>query len=1095
VSDDAAREQAAHGYDENLVVVAGAGSGKTSLLVERLLCQMIEGDLLPEQFAAITFTEKAAAEMRHRVEAGLARLVARAEGTGELPKLDPGEEADRAFAWLHERVAPAVIAERARDRLFALAETEVTTIHGFSARLLRRHPLEAGVDPDFQVDTGGRFADLVEEIWERFLSGPDGLEGAAGERFSRVLDLLALREVEDLASMAATFAISDESLAAPLPGVREVLGPWLDAKLRAIDSLGFGISPALGPESYVAAARGTLIALRDSGPDAFRQELEGARFERKTGSCGLLEVSGGPTSGKHLEASALADELYKQLKKLRRIDDDLLRDALALILPFAREVRAEARRRGILPFDALLVLTRELLANHPEVRLAVGARYRVLFLDEFQDTDPLQYEIVFLISEPPGGAPRAGSLFIVGDPKQAIYRFRGADITAYKEAVARILAGPGEQPLVLTRNFRAVPELLRPLDRLFRQTFEPPSGSAESLAAYVSYDGLEATRDAAGEPRIERWSIGDKASAEVAREREAEAIASWVAREVAAGRFRPRCVALLLRALTDALVYVRAFQRRDIAVWVGRTEEADRDPALQQLTALLRALGNPADAPAVLGFLRSPLGGVPDAELARHATQRRGSWLYTTAPVDAAAVPNLARAFASLARWHARVANEPLARVLAALRDETPLLALHAAALDGVRRVADLSAMLDRLGARASAAPELDLSHWVATLVSEEQRRSAAEPLPDTDAVRVLSVHGAKGLEFDVVVLADLARGEPPYSDDALRFSREQSALAVRTRAASSSTWLERDRIEEAHKDAESRRLFYVAATRAKERLIVVEAARSMPAGKNTFGQLLKAWSDPEVAVREISGVDVQEPTRLESLAGPSALAALERTEAAATVARSSARPPLARPSGISEEEEGHAGAGADLDESLPLRVAAARETARELARASGSALHELLERWDFRGAESARALLGAAVTRAARRSSAPESAIALDAGAVLETLLASKLPGALASVEVLGRELPLLFRDTDGRGWSGTLDLLYRDPDDGRLVVADYKTDRAPDAAARASYRAQLEVYARGVARLFPGEPPPRLELLWLRTGQRERLPLESAP
>ncbi len=896
--------------------------------------------------------------------------------------------------------------------------------------------------------------------------------------------------------MAATFAISDESLAEPLPGVGTVLGPWLDAKIHEIDELGFGVTPALGPESYVAAARGTLIALRDSGAQAFRKELESARFDRKGGSFGLLEVSSGPKSKDHPAAEALADEIYKQLKRLRKIDDDLLRDALTLILPFAREVRSEARRRGILPFDALLVLTRDLLENHPGVRSAVGARYRVLFLDEFQDTDPLQYQIVFLVSEPPGGPPRAGSLFIVGDPKQAIYRFRGADITAYKKAVAQILEPRGKEPLVLTRNFRAVPELLRPLDRLFRQTFEPPAGgSAESLAAYVTYDGLEAARKATNEPRIERWSIGEKASAEVAREREAEAIASWVAGEVAAGRFRPRSVALLLRALTDALVYVRAFQRRDIPVWVGRTEEADRDPALQQLTALLRALANPADAPAVLGFLRSPLGGTPDAELARHASQKKGSWLYTTAPVDAAAVPNLARAFAALTRWHTRVASEPLARVLAALRDETPMLALHAAALDGVRRVADLAAMLDRLAARASAAPELDLSHWVATLVSEEQRRSAAEPLPDIDAVRVLSVHGAKGLEFDVVVLADLARGEPPDSDDALRFSREQDALAVRTRAASSSTWLERDRIEDTHKDAESRRLFYVAATRAKEKLILAEAARSIPAGRGTFGQLLKGWSDSEVVVKTLSGADVRGVSRIESPERPSALAALDRTAAAAEIARASAQPLLARPSGIPEEEEEHAGARADLDESMPPRVIAAREAAAETARAVGSALHELLERWDFRDRAAARALLGAAVTRAARNAAAPESAIAADARAALETILASKLPAALASVEVLGRELPLLFRDDDGRGWSGTLDLLYRDPGDGALVVADYKTDKAPDPQARERYRAQLSVYARGVARLFPGEPAPRLELVWLRSGQRERLPLESAP
>jgi ATP-dependent helicase/nuclease subunit A len=165
------------------------------------------------------------------------------------------------------------------------------------------------------------------------------------------------------------------------------------------------------------------------------------------------------------------------------------------------------------------------------------------------------------------------------------------------------------------------------------------------------------------------------------------------------------------------------------------------------------------------------------------------------------------------------------------------------------------------------------------------------------------------------------------------------------------------------------------------------------------------------------------------------------------------------------------------------------------VAQAVGTALHELLERWDFASKERARALLAEAVTRAARRSGAAEAEVAAEANSLLDSLLAGGLPRALASVEVLGRELPLVFRDSDGRAWSGTIDLLYRDPADNGLVVADYKTDRDPDNETRERYRAQLAVYARGVARLFPSEPPPRLELWWLRSGQRERLPLESPP
>ena len=1083
MSDAEARERAAHEFGENLVVVAGAGSGKTSLLVERLLCQTIEQDLAPEAFAAITFTEKAAAEMRKRLEAALVRLGARAGGRLDAVPHDPGEEADRAFGWLRARpgLALAQIGERAEARLRALAETEITTIHGFCARLLRRYPIEAGVDPDFSVDTRGAWDELVGELWERFLSGTEGLEGARAERFARVLDLLALRELETLARAAASFAVSDESLARPLPGVAEVLGTTLERAVAAIDALSIAPPPAQGPESYVSAVRPLLVTLREGGAEAFRGALEQADFQSSRGIRGLM-LDRAPEAKKCPEATELAAELLKLLKKLRKIDDELLREALALVEPFARQVRDEARRRGVLPFDALLVLARDLLSHHPEVRRAVAERYQLLFLDEFQDTDPLQYEIVFLIAEPPGETARPGSLFIVGDPKQAIYRFRGADIAAYEDAVQSILRSPRARQLVLTRNFRAVPELVEPLHALFEEVFARRHGSDASIAAYVQYDGLEAHRPRVGEPRLERWEIGSqKLPADAARVAEAEVIASWVAREVGAGRFRPGEVAVLLRALTDVHVYARAFHACGVPIWIGRTLESERDPALQQLDALLRALANPADAPAVLGFLRSPLGGIPDAELARHATRNGGHWLYTTAQVDPANVPNLARAFESLARWQRRIAREPLARVLIALRDETPLLALHAAASDGARRVVDLSAMLDRLAARASAAPERPLRHWVEGLEREERRRSAEEPLPDTDAVRVLSIHGAKGLEFDVVILPDLARGKPPDWEDALRYSRELKALAVRTRAASSSTWIERERIEKEHEDAELRRLLYVGATRARERLVVANARRAVTAGADSFGGLLAGWKLPVRQIDEPFDFAPAAPAR----ARPSALAALERTERAARVATAAARPALLRPSAVAGADDEHAQPDAEADE----RDAAWTVARRPIALAVGTALHELFERWDFRGKEKARTLLRDAGVRAARRAGADEAEVRRECESLLESLLAGGLPHALAELDILGRELPLLFREADGRSWSGTIDLLYRDRHSGRLVVADYKSDAKPDAEARARYRAQLEVYARGVARLFPGEPAPELELVWLRRGQRERL------
>jgi ATP-dependent exoDNAse (exonuclease V) beta subunit len=218
--------------------------------------------------------------------------------------------------------------------------------------------------------------------------------------------------------------------------------------------------------------------------------------------------------------------------------------------------------------------------------------------------------------------------------------------------------------------------------------------------------------------------------------------------------------------------------------------------------------------------------------------------------------------------------------------------------------------------------------------------------------------------------------------------------------------------------------------------------------------------------------------------------AAVERAARAVARARESARRPFASPSGLREETEARElarelePAGAPASDPPPLR----------LARALGLLLHDALERWDFADAAGLREL----VQRGAQGVAADETLAVADlereALALAEAILASDLPARLAALDVLGRELPVLWRDPDGTAWNGTIDLLYRDTD-GRLVVADYKTDRAPDDGARSRYRAQLAAYARGVARAFPGEATPALELVWLRTGQRERLELECEP
>ncbi|MGH9887980.1 MAG: 3'-5' exonuclease, partial [bacterium] len=441
-----------------------------------------------------------------------------------------------------------------------------------------------------------------------------------------------------------------------------------------------------------------------------------------------------------------------------------------------------------------------------------------------------------------------------------------------------------------------------------------------------------------------------------------------------------------------------------------------------------------------------------------------------------------------------------------ALLEETPLAAIHGSARDGDRRTSDLWVLIERLVEIAQALPDRDLVELVRVIELEERRPAPGEAEDAPDRVRLSSIHGAKGLEFPVVILPDLARpsGRPMDPSVNVQLLRTgEPALAIATRAAISTSWIARERDEQVHEAAEAGRLFYVACTRAAERLIFVNAPRTGAPQPDAMVRQLDLWGYPveglagDAPLPEWPGVLARNrlapaqversDSRTEVISSP---AAVER--AARAVERASARPrrPFESPSGLREDAESR-----ELARDQEAVVTPQREIPQlRLGRGLGLLLHDALERWDFRDDVALREL----VRRGAQSIAADESLHAADLEreglALVEAILASDLPGHLATRDVLGRELPVLWRDPDETAWNGTIDLLYRDTD-GRRVVADYKTDREPDQGARSRYRAQLAAYARGVARNFPGEPRPALELVWLRTGRRERLPLESEP
>jgi ATP-dependent helicase/nuclease subunit A len=1111
------RRRSATIFDRNLVVTAGAGTGKTALLVERALNLIAGAGIEVEAIAAITFTEKAAAELRSRLARGLDELRSLAQRRRPLSEADPRSEAGRAYAWLlgGPGVTAPEIEGRALRALHDLDAAAVSTIHGFCSEILRRHPLEARVDPSYTVDEGPGFEAILEREWERFLARELGPAAGREEIWRRAFRHPgALGAVRDLARALASFSLPAQAADpgrgyAAAPFERLFGGPARRAlqEIRLVLQRASGMNPNM--QRFLAASSALLEALLAGGPGA---------LVAAAGSLPDYLEKDPPAPGARLagagkeEVAAAAGCAQELIAALAAVDEEAVAALHGAALPLAAACRELLLSSGRVSFDALLRLTRDLLAGQAGVRRAVARRYRTILVDEFQDTDPLQYDILLFLAEaegPPAADPfqaalAPGRLFIVGDPKQSIYRFRGADIEAYRRAVDRIVACGGER-LTLTASFRSPPEIVGPINAIFQpwigrspegETFEP------------AYDPIDSARgpcgDAAG--RVEIWSVEAEGNVEERRRAEADAIAAWIA-----GNVRPaeeggdpayRDVALLLRALTNAGLYAQALRRAGIPFVVEGGRDFYERPEIGDLLAFLRASANPNDAASVLAVLRSPLGGAPDSELLRFAEAGGRLDDAGAGPPDPAAFPNLRRAFDLLSAFRlGTIGRSPDRTLRAALRD-TPLPLLHACAFEGAQRLANLRKLVAR--AETLARDGLSLEETLDALEREVggERSEGESPLADetVDAVRILSIHKAKGLEFPLVFVPDVgrqARTRPETGTRAAWLRRDGGHLAIRLAGgATNLAWACLADLDRRHAAAEEKRVFYVACTRARERLILVNSSRGRSAPwREALGAVGYQTADGypadgpihegriahrRVAPRRVSGAG--RPRRPDPIWAKAA-AAFETTSRSAAA---TATVPIRWPAGARDEALAAEGLRAD---DAPLRRGGAG--GRDAARRAGSAVHAALERWDFGDPsrlrevareEAGRMLQGEEAGSASGRGLGPE--VVREAAQIVDEFLASPLPARLAGLAVVGKEVPLLYRDASGATWLGACDLIYRDPD-GTLVVADYKTDRIegdPTAVAQ-RYRAQLETYRAALRRAAPGERC-RAEVLLLRKG-----------
>ncbi|MCA1574781.1 MAG: UvrD-helicase domain-containing protein, partial [Acidobacteria bacterium] len=916
-------EQAAAAYEiqKHISVTAGPGSGKTTVLVERYLHILRERNLSIDQIVAITFTNRAANEMRERLRARL----------NEILFTTSGDERKR---WLgYKRTLDGAV---------------ITTIHGFCARLLREFPVEAGVDPQFLLLDEHRAAMLLESVVEEALSH---FISSGHVEISRL-----------------TLGVGRAKLAAALAQLyREVRGQglsWKDLAMKTANSHSTEEDHALALVDLSQAMNGFLAFRRTTSAQRINQaEVSSAWASLQSLVHGIPDPDGladycrGLEGFRKLRPSATGDlkphvtaldELLWEKNLLGRVPQiclDLFSKQYALeivmLLTFIDDrLDEEKQKLSALDFDDLELWALKLLAR-PEIVTRAAERYKAFLVDEFQDTNGLQRRLLERLALQRSRRESA-NLFIVGDRKQSIYGFRGADVDVFREMTATLIAAGGEeQPLHL--NFRSQPPLINFYNFLFRRLFQPKEEVTEQEReelGYVGHEPSEAKRELRdGGPLVEVMITteaseddDDPKAEQTSRELDAQQLAQRIialtgsvfpgsmntvtgnagtagvptassnacapgSDEAAKSTKMPFAVeggqdaraprysdiALLFRAMTNVGVYESAFRRANIPYQTVLGRGFYEREEIMDLIQLLRFLDNKTDELALAAVLRSPLGGISDNALLalrcapwlnevdkgdplRHFTQTRKLFKALRRHREIAFIGDeeqdlLERAAALIKGLVARRHQYPIGTLLRLAVDQSEFMTVIAATFEGAQRLANVQRLFTLAERFERSGTHLirDFVRYVEEFEAIGSRESEGQIDEATNAVRLMTIHQAKGLEFPIVIIPELQRYSK-VSDNWFLLDRHRGlTLKVpdgRGKLVAGRTFNSFEQRHVWREKFESMRLLYVAATRAQDRLILSGTTKdrdSLGAKSDTW--LNWIWQSLELPAPTESGV------------------------------------------------------------------------------------------------------------------------------------------------------------------------------------------------------------------------------------------------
>ncbi len=834
---DKQAEALALAFTGNRCILAGAGSGKTMTLVElilRLLERGLggEGTMDLSQVLALTYTEKAAREMRDRVRLGLNKRIKNA--TSE----------NRAF-WVKQR--------RLLDR------AQISTIHSFCLQVLRQHGLEAGLDPDFGMLEEDRtfLADAQRQVLLDWLhqKDPDLID------LLDYFNWLSLGRGRGLDYMLSAITGYERTFGRPVIPAGMDQPAVLDGNISALKAA-VDLVDQLVDEGKLSPDKSYFKTVRNFANTA-RPFLDGSEADILDALDDIsLTIQGNWYAAK--PAREMANDALDALKaeRDRRLAQPLQEKLLTLARRMGESMVLAKERRGLLDFDDLLLLTRDALARHPEIRRKLKARFRMVLVDEFQDTNRLQADIMAFLTEPegqeivlpPGISPldaleRASDRLVVfGDPKQSIYRFRGAEVSVFnrlKDSIVQDDRSGAGRVISLNKNFRSRKQLIDFYNLFFPRIM--PEKARDYESEYGRHD----------RQLWERPSLNKRPAAAILtppkgrnmaedRQMEAEYLAAFLTevfsgeREILVsdpGRLpEPKDVAVLLRRFTHLKAYEQAFRRWKLPTYTVRGKGFYQCAEVWDLINLMFYLTDLSSGPPLLGLLRSPLFGLDDATLTRLV------W-----PAEAASPRELVSYFGPKPPfWPEGVDHERLERVrnlifslaveagrafpaevVERVVEETDYLAVLLAQPQGEQKVANVQRFIEitRRWPRDALYAPGEAARFLDARLQDHQDDPEAQPQAEaTQAIQIMTIHQAKGLQFPVVLIPDAGAEMIKSTNPVLFGSEDRFTIRFKdpeTRETRTPTEYRQFRDEnEARERAEHVRLLYVAATRAQDYLL-----------------------------------------------------------------------------------------------------------------------------------------------------------------------------------------------------------------------------------------------------------------------------------